>query len=430
MLKNSYLQDEMKQLTLFFLILPIMVSAQNDTLWKKSALVFTPEILVGKTAEANSNFPATKLQKQVIFNIGRSHLTNPQEWAQRLKGPKTGIGFGYTDFGNLDSLGIALTAIPFIEFNAFRSKRFKLLTGMGISYFSKKFNAEKNPNNMAVTTDFTWAYRMYLYYQFVSTPTIDWRVGLGYSHHSNGHTRLLNQGYNSFLLSLSADIKNPLKSSEKEGLPEIPSYPKTVYSYFGLRSGIGQNVFGLAFNDKKTVYTIAGEYGRVYNNTFKLGIGFYYRFYQHYYDYIKENESLVQDGREFDYFKNDPWRYATNFGLSLHGEVFLNHMGIDLQLGYNFHKPGYKMEWRINQGWDNTPREIPEYWVLGEYGSKFNKKYRISSRLGLKYYLIGTLKTPKNNIYVGAHINTNLGQADFSELSMGYVHNFNFTEKQ
>ena len=419
-----------QQLLIFLFFTSVLTFAQTENDWKKRAFNFTPEILLGLTMESNDGFPDTKLQKQVILNFGRNHTNNPQQWAQQLKRPKTGLSIGITDFGNLDSLGIALTATSFVEFKAFGSNRWKILLGMGTSYFTKNFDEETNPQNQAVTTDITWAFRMYLYYQFLSTKNIDWRVGLGYSHHSNGHTRLLNQGYNSFLVSLSADIKNPLNHSEATPSEILPIYNRIVYDYYAIRGGLGQNVFALAFNDKKNVYTIAGEYGRVYNNTFKVGIGFYYRFYQHYYDYINDNESLVRDGKEYDYFKSDPWKYSTNFGVSLHGEILLNHVGIDLQLGYNFHKPAYKIEWQINEGWDNAPREIPEGWLLGELNSKFKKKHRISSRLGLKYYLIGMEKAPKNNLFIGAYINSNLGQADFTELSLGYVHMFNFRDRK
>ncbi|MDN3723888.1 acyloxyacyl hydrolase [Aequorivita sp. SDUM287046] len=419
-----------KQLTFFLLFSTLIGVAQTGDHWKKSALSITPEILMGRTMESNDGFPETKLQKQAILSFGRNHQNDPQQWAQRLKKPKTGLSIGITDFGNLDSLGLAFTAMPFIEFRAFGNDRWKIHTGMGASYFTKKFDTETNPSNQAVTTDITWAFRLYLFYQFLSTKNIDWRTGIGYSHHSNGHTRLLNQGYNSFLVSLSADIKNPLKRSEFIPSENIPQYKKTVYDYVAVRAGLGRNVFALAFNDKKNVYTIAGEYGKVYNNTFKIGVGFYYRFYQHYYDYIEGNESLVQPGREFDYFRSNPWYYATNLGLSLHGEVFLNHVGIDLQLGINFHKPAYKMEWRINEGWDNTPRDIPTTWVLGELDGSYKKKNRISSRLGLKYYFIGMEKAPQNNFYLGASLNANLGQADFSEFSLGYVHSFNFRERK
>lgn len=417
------------QLTFFLLFLSLFASGQTENDWKKSAFTITPEFLLGKTMEANDGFPSTGLQKQLILSLGRYHTNNPQQWAQRLKGPKTGFSIGVTDFGNLDSLGIALTVLPFIEFNAFGSKRFKVLSAMGASYFTKKFDPETNPLNRAVTTDITWAFRMYLYYQFLELQKVDWRVGLGYSHHSNGHTRLLNIGYNSFLISLSADIKNPLQQASYTDASTTPKYERTVYDYFALRGGLGLNVLAVAFNDKDRVYVLAGEYGRVYNNTVKVGVGFYYRSYQHYYEYIKGNESLVQPGREYDYFRSDPWRYSTNIGMSIHGEIFLNHIGIDLQLGYNFHKPAYKLDYRINEGWENTPREIPTDWVLGTLNSKYKLKHRISSQLGLKYYLIGMEKAPKNNFYVGAHLNANLGQADFSELSFGYVHNFNFRER-
>lgn len=379
--------------------------------------------------EANDGFPSTGLQKQLILNLGWYNTNNPHQWAQQLKGPKTGFSIGVTDFGNLDKLGIALTVLPFIEFNAFGSSRFKVLSALGTSYFTKKYDPEINPQNRAVTTHITWAFRTYLYYNFFSTEQIDWRVGLGYSHHSNGHTRLLNLGYNSVLVSLSADIKNRLQHPSALEASTLIKHKRTVYDYFALRGGLGMNTLAMAFNDKEHVYVLAGEYGRVYNNTFKVGVGFYYRSYQHYYNYIKGNESLVQPGRDYDYFRSNPWHYSSNIGLSIHGEIFLNHVGIDLQLGYNFHKPAYEMDYRINEGWENTPREIPTSWVLGTLNSKYKLKHRISSRLGIKYYLIGMEKAPKNNLYFGAHLNANLGQADFSELSLGYVHSFNSRER-
>ncbi len=419
-----------KPLVLLLILLPLLMSSQEDKSWKKESLVFTPEIMFGKTGESNENFPDRNLQFQFLANIGRSHDKNPQEWAYWLKHTKTGVGLGYTNFGNLDSLGVAYTVIPFIEFNAFGLKNLKVSTGLGASYFTKIFDEETNPRNAAVSTDITWAFRSYIYYQLFSTHKIDWRIGMGYSHHSNGHTRLPNQGYNSFLVSLSADINNPLNQPTTAVPSNTNNFSRSIYSYVNLRAGIGQNSLTESLNDKKNVYVLSAEYGRVLNNTFKFGVGAYYRLYDHYYDYIKDNEALVQEGKEFEYFKEDPWRYATNIGLTINGEFLLNHIGLDLQLGYNLHKPAYKIDWRLNEGWDNVPLEIPDYFVLGEFNSKFKLKQQISSRLGLKYYLIGTTKAPEHNVFVGMHLNSNLGQADFTELSMGYVYNFNFRERK
>ncbi len=421
-----------KTILLFFFLLSFgLFAQQRDSTSNISNFIISPEVLLGITADANSYFPEHRVQTQAVIAFGWEHDTNTQEWAQRLKGPRTGITIGYSDFGNTKNLGSAISVLPFIEFNVFKSKKITIQAGTGASYFTKKFDPISNPNNEAVTTDFTWSFRLFGYYNVFSTKNIDWRASIGYSHHSNGHTHLPNQGFNSFLVGISADIKKttkPIFYSEENK----PIFSDSRYSYLALRSGFGLQVLAKPFNDKKGVYAFSGEYGRVYNNTYKVGIGMYYRFYQHYYDYITNNESLVQNGREFNSFKEHPTWSASNLGVFVTGEVLLNHFGINLQIGFNIHKPAYKIDWRINQGWDVVPREIPENSniVLGEFNTKFKLKKLISSRLGLKYYLIGTRRAPKNNFFIGANINSNLGQADFTELSFGYVHSFNFKKEK
>ena len=416
-----------QQLTRLLLFFSLCTSAQEVSFSKLSEFVVTPEILLGISAEANDFFPDRDLQKQLILGFGRKHDHNPQEWAYWLKAPKTGLTLGYTDLGNSEALGSILSVMPFLEFDVFnrRKKDMKVLIGLGGSYFNKKYDPEDNPFNQAVTTRVTWSFRASYFYEFLKTQKVDYRLGLVYYHHSNGHTQLPNQGYNSFLVSLSADIKNPYNLGIPEATSEEKTIPeKTVYDYLSVRLGSGRNTLALAFNDKKPVYSFAGEYGKVWNKTYKIGIGFYYRYYQHYYDYIKGNESLVQEGEEFENYKSDPFWNASAVGLYLNSEFLLNHFGIEINLGANLFKPAYKIDWRINEGWDNAPRDIPGNWVYGEFTTKYQLKQIVYSRLGLKYYLLGTDQVPTHNIYVGAHINANLGQADFSEVSLGYTYSF------
>lgn len=406
----------MKRLTNLLAILLITSAFAQET---GNPFVFTPEVMLGTSAEANENFPERNLQFQVLANFGWDQSYNTAEWANRLKGPKTGLSLGYTNLGNADSLGFAISVMPFIEFKAFNQERLKLLVGMGGSYFNKKFDPITNPNNMAISTDLVWSFRLFMYYNFLKRERMDWRLGVGYSHHSNGHTRLPNQGLNSFLVSLSADIKDNRQQVHTEAKQ---SYQKSRYPFLSVRAGYGVNSLSLAYNDKKPVYALAAEYGYVFNRTFSLSAGLYYRFYQHYYDYIADEEFLVRPGEEFDELTDAPGWNASNIGLFISGGVIMNHVGLDVQLGVNFHKPAYKIDWRINQGWDNTPKEIPEWWQLGEFDSKYKAKQAIMSRMGLKYFLWGMDKDPIHNIYAGFHINANLGQADFTELSIGYVY--------
>jgi Lipid A 3-O-deacylase (PagL) len=420
-----------KTLSYLILLFSILLNAQENSSLPPSEFVITPEFLLGISAEANDFFPERSLQKQFIIGLGRKNDHNPNEWAYWLKQPKTGLNIGFTDLGNPESLGYSLSLMPYIEFDAFgrRQKDIKILVGMGTAYFNKKYDAVDNFYNQAITTDITWSFRASLNYVFLKTQKIDYRLGVVYFHNSNGHTKLPNQGLNSFLGSVSVDIKNPLKRPDYNLDDAIAVPVKSVYNYMSFRAGLGVNVFALAFNDKKGAYTFAGEYGKVWNKTYKFGLGFYYRFYDHYYDYINGNESLVQEGKEFESYKDNPWWNASNIGIHAKFEFLLNHFGIEMQIGANLFKPAYKIDWRINEGWDYPPKEIPDNWQLGEYTTKYQLKQIISTRMGIKYYLLGTNQVPKHNLFVAAHINANLGQADFSEISVGYVYNFDLKRK-
>lgn len=389
----------------------------------EDVLQITPEAMVGYINKANENFPERRLKKQFNINLGKYHQQNQQEWAVRLKGLKTGINLSFSDFGNQENLGYGFGLIPNLEFPILKNERLKLHSGLGVSYHTRKFHPINNPYNQAISTSFTWAYRLYLYYEFANSNSINWRIGGGYAHHSNGHTRLRNQGLNSFLVGISAEINTNSGDVNFQEEEKQPEFEDSKYSYFSLRTGLGRNVLSTLFNNRENVYVFSAEYGKVFNNTWKIGAGFYYNFYEHYYHYIKNEEFLVQPGREFERFRNSPRKYASNIGVVFSGELLLNHIGIDLDLGFDLYKPAYKLDWRINGGWMDTPAEIPDTWQLGEYSFYFQMKYRISARLGLKYYLFETHRFNPHNMFLGAYINSNLGQADFTEISLGYVYN-------
>lgn len=406
---------------IFLLSLSVLISRGQEN--NSNLFSITPEVLIGITGESNTNFPDRGLQKQVVLSFGWHHTKQTKTWASYLKIPKTGLSIGYADIGNKAELGEIFTIQPFLEFNAFTCENINVHLGTGISYLTKKYHPITNAFNKAVSTDFAWSFRLFMYYNLMKSKQVNWRIGTGYAHNSNGHTKLPNQGYNSFLFSLGAEIKTSRKLF-KNSMP-IKDPERTISNYMSIRTGYGLNVLSEAFDDKESVYTISGEYGKVYNNILKLGVGAYFRFYEAYYNYISNNESLVQNGREFSDLKSNGFANALNVGITANGELLLNHFGIDLQFGINLYKPAYKIDWRINKGWGYVPRIIPENggnFRLGDIEESYFKiKRTISARLGLKYYVIDTANTPVNNLYIGAFINSNLGQADFTELALGYV---------
>jgi len=402
----------------------VIANAQKSKGFDASLFVI-PEISSGFTQEANTGFPDRGLQRSLFISIGKYSRSN-SSWAKELGYPKTGISIGATDLGNLEKLGVAYSLMPFVEFGMFkkRSNRWNLNVGFGAGYITKQYDPETNPFNLAITTKVNWTFRSFFYYDFLKNKRLDWRIGLGYTHFSNGHIRLPNQGLNSLLVNVSALIGKEPQRNISEIVKEQSIGNRSVENYFSFRSGIGQNVLSRIFNDKKEVYSVAISGGKIINSTFKYGGGAYYRFYEQYYDHIKNDGQLISE--QVPEYTENPFRYATNFGFFGSSELLLGHVGILFGLGINIYKPFYKIDWQLSQGFFFEG----EYVRLGELGSYYRVKRTISSRLGVKYYLFNTSKSFKNNFFVSASLNANFGQADFSELSVGYEYRFNRRTKK
>jgi hypothetical protein len=408
-------------LTVLTILITLSVFAQSE-----DPYFFRPEIMLGKTMEANTDFPETKLQTTFFLNYGTYHNSNKETWAEMLGHPKTGLSIGYTNFGNSEFIGNAFSLMPFMEFGLFqkKTKKLNLLVGIGMSYIDKQYHITKNPFNKGISTKLNWAFKSFLYYKVMEKEQMNLRLGLGYLHHSNGHIKLPNQGLNSFLLSVSSQFD--FNKEETAPVQNKVETTRTSENYYSIRTGIGQNVLSQAFNDKKEVYSAAISYGKIINKTFKFGGGVYYRFYEKYYDHIKNKGDQVEE--QVPEYINNPYKYATNYGVFGTAELLINHIGIEFDLGYNIYKPFYKIDWQLSQGYTYTVMEDGEpqtAYVLEELSDYYKLKKAVSSRLGLKYYIMNTNNSPNHNVFLGAHINANLGQADFSEFSIGYVYRFN-----
>ncbi|WP_298533136.1 acyloxyacyl hydrolase [uncultured Algibacter sp.] len=406
----------------------LKVNAQEG-LSSKSDLFYNAEVYIGQTLEANTGFPETNLQTGAVFSMGSLNRNNSAAWVKQLGRPKSGFSLSFTDFGNSSKLGRAYSFLPYLEFGLFKKKtnKLNLAIGVGGAYIDTQFSNETNPYNRAISTTFNWAFRSVLYYNILERSKMDWRLGLGYFHHSNGHTRLPNQGLNSLIFNVSAMIpsqkeaKHPLSTKEKN------HKERSKQTYINIQTGIGQNVLSELDITKREVYTITASAGIVLNRTFKFGGGMYYRFLEGYYDYIKSDGELISE--QVPHFKETPYKYATNFGFFGSAELLLSHVGFEWNIGFNVYKPFYKIDYQINQGYSYYDGEKTIFF-LGELDWYYEVKRTISSKLGLKYYVFNTNDSPKNNIFMGIYINSNLGQADFTELSLGYVYRFKLKNRK
>ncbi len=381
----------------------LFIVCWNSFSQKNSTNFFRPEILVGKSIPSYEL--VTGKSPQIVLGLSYAHKNDKPEgeWQSILNYPTTGISLYATHYGT-KTKGNSISIVPFIEFYLNKKHTISTKFGMGASYFDTKYHPTENPTNEAVSSNVTWAIQGALYYDIIFKNNFDLRIGLGYFHHSNGHTKLPNQGLNSALLSLSTALYPKNKVIIES---EIPFDKKTIKKYqkgfLQVRYGNGIQVMIDEDSAIKSVHSLAISGGIYYKNVVKLSLGVNYRFYQHYYDYITNEQTEP-------YYEN-PFKNASNIYLSIGAEVLLGHVGIDWEGGLNIHKPFYKKHY-----------ELQGTRVNGE--TKYKLKNLFLGRLGLKYYAINSNKNSTNNFYIAAHINSNLSQADFSELSIGFVYRF------
>ncbi|EDM43026.1 hypothetical protein SCB49_12414 [unidentified eubacterium SCB49] len=383
----------------------------------------TAEYTLGKTSITNTGFPDVGLHQAWFFNFGSFQNTNSNEWAHRLKQPKTGISVGLARYGHDDILGYSISVLPNIELQLGASN-FSIHLAFGAAYFNKTFDLDQNLQNEKIATHLNFSYRTMLFYNLSKEAKTNWRLGVGYFHQSNGHTRFPNQGLNSFSASISAELAyTPEKQTDPFLTNQKESFTDTKSFFVSARRGLGMNAFTEELNDRRPVHVTSVSAGLIINKTYKIGLGVFHKFYRHYYDYIELGEDLLPD---YPYLADHPYINASAIGVSAIGEFQLNHIGMEVELGFNISKPFFTIDYIINSGYSYTntyPGTGPvTFRVLGELDEFYKLKRLISTRMGLKYYFIGTEQAPTHNVYVGAHINANLGQADFSEISLGYVY--------
>jgi hypothetical protein len=396
--------------TIILFLLTLIVNAEKGNEKQKAAFFIQPELLIGKALPTNSNFPHTELERILSISFGKFIQDTSSSWSVFYNYPSVGVSVNYSYFGENDVFGNAYSVIPYIAISTSKKQagNFYFKIGLGTSYFTKFFNEENNPTNLAVGSKFTWTFESTIHYNIYATPLLAFSVGGGFIHHSNGHTQLPNLGLNSLLLSFSSRFYlKPLNDQQLNGLKK-PNKNRSRDYFISARTGLGYHELGGAKgsidHEKRIVQSFSLSSGVVFNKLIKVSAGVTYRFYQQYYNYLNLHQLSEMSENEF-------WN-SSNIFIFLGCELFIGHASMDAEIGINLFKPFYE---EFNREFEDD----------SEFSYILKKTF--ATRLGLKVYVVSTNKNPKNNVYIGGHINANFGQADFSEVSIGYVYRFGKT---
>ena len=109
---------------------------------------FESEYFIGKIIPNDFDyFPKNGPQQIVAFNYGiLKHDTS--SWGRFYNFPEIGITALYGNAGNNRVFGHQISLLPFVTFNVFNQSKptYTFRVGLGASYFSGRFDIEKNPN--------------------------------------------------------------------------------------------------------------------------------------------------------------------------------------------------------------------------------------------------------------------------------------------
>ncbi len=390
---------------LLFLFVAHDYKAQDTINNHPTNVYIEPAIMIGKIVPTKMPYPLSNGVSSCFIDVGFINKSANKYWVSYYNFPSTGVSFSSTNLGNEHIFGNAISIAPFIQFkwarHTFKTSYFKF--GIGSSYFTKHYNSRNNYDNVMIGSPFTWNFQIVGYRYIYTSNSMNLRAGIAYLHNSNGHIQLPNNGLNSAMFSLAAQVFTNKSYGNNLYSPDSFSIDHTRHSFLQIREGNGVQEFGgrngPTGSTKKGVYTAALSYGIIFNQQIKVRAGIAYRYYQHYYEYITQAPDTA-------FLKHSKWN-ASNVFAFIGFEFLVGRFSIDVEEGINIYKPFY-----------------PTFFNLYERGNKvdfFLKKW-IPSRMGLDYYVINIKKKPRNNFFIGAYINANFGQADFSELTVGFCH--------
>ncbi len=397
------------QLILIGLCNPLYSNSLSTDYLKDTSKIycFEGELKVGKISPTSPRFVPSGTLYSFLFSFGVINHNSENQWSRFHNFPITGVTLGFTNLGNPDVYGYEWKLIPYVEYCIGKkwSYRPSIKVGLGFSYTTQYYRT--NPANIALGSPINWAFELTFRQNILTTPYGIFRLGVGYVHSSDGHTQLPNMGINGLVTTISFMNIHQFNKYNYKNKWETPKKENEIYYFFQLNPILGIHELGGPLGPvggtKRAVYGSNFMGGLVLNRGFKFYIGFGYRYYDQF-NYVFQHDQHP----DIEKYSSGV-AFASNFYILNGLELMYGHFGFTFEGGLNLYKPFYKTYC------DLYSPENPTKYIL--------KKY-LNSRIGIKVYRYNINKGPKVNYFIGAHVNANLGQADFTEFSIGILRNF------
>lgn len=378
--------------------------AQDSETEQRIRPLVEAEVFLGKVVPNYIDYyPKTTVHTGVALNVGQHWLDTRSAVTRFFRQPRIGFQLRADHFGSPEVFGYAISAMPTLEIPTltWHGKPIGVRMGLGLARFSTFYHPVSNRENIAIGSRYTAAFQLHARYTVWQGEHGQLRAGVGFLHFSNAHTRLPNAGLNSGLASIAWVWQGRGRVVQTDS-SVLGTRPRRAV---GLRAGWGWHAFGgtLGPTDAPVAAVYSGAaaaswYPRSY---FRFSVGLGYRYYEHYHRYVSEHPEL-NPARTARLAASNIWAY-------LGYEFLLHHVGLNIETGINLYKPFYA---QFNQLFEQNQGAY--YWI----------KRLFPTRMGLNFYLLDQARHPAQNLYLSWMVNANFGEADFHDISLGWVRSF------
>ncbi|MCX6197628.1 MAG: acyloxyacyl hydrolase [Bacteroidetes bacterium] len=372
----------------------------EENVQKQNPFVVDIHYSAGKVAPIYPNFPKSVFANGVEVFLGYQTYGS-QRWHKLFNYPRMGLSFIYQDLGNREVLGQQFSIVPTVYFSTAKKENAKFYAefryGLGIACFTTPYDDVDNRHNNGAGSIVTWQYTVGANMNWKVDKRINVQLGAVWYHASNAHTQLPNVGVNNFAVYfglLAYPFGKFKRTHEKDSIGIDKKW------HLNLRFGSGWHEMGNAFGPvggkKYPVYTASVYTTRRLAKAITAKMGFIYRYYPMYQTVLEQHK--VYDSKLV--------LRSSAFIVFLGADFLLGHFAISLEAGINVYKPAFVSFHKYYE----KPNKIDFY----------TKQY-LATRFGLNYYVRDPYLHPRNNVFVGAYVCANSGQAEFLELNLGYV---------
>ena len=336
----------------------------------------------GKNIANHTNYPQIEQYSHTAEIALLQHTQGKKIWSVLYKQPTVAYLFAYQTLGNQEVLGEAFYVVPSIDFKVFKVKNFDMLVrvGWGAGIISKTYDSFNNPGNIVIGSHLNACATIRAMFRYRVLKQLHIYLGGGATHYSNGAFTKPNLGINlpfaQVGLQYSFQAPKVPDSLSAQILSSLPELNQTFRPFITV--GIGFTESLTTRGPKYPVYLISAGVSRMMARISKLSLSVEYMYNTSGYVFDKNNGGL----------KLEHFNYARFSILATH-EFLFGHWGLVTTVGAYFNKHRFQSS-------------------------------VIATKVGFNFYLKNYFKKVKHQLWLGCHIRSYAGEAEFLEFVLGY----------